>query len=282
MRIMKSLHRIFLLLSLPLLVLTGTAAAEPMTWQEHREAARAQLGYQLADPVTPVEHLERALELARSEKASPAEIGDLMDRLAEAHSVRGASAEKLEGLLLPTLRYKEKSLGEYAPELVPTLRQLSSLRFREQRNLEALQLEARAVTIRVRHFGADSPEAAEEYSVYGLTFESVGELEQAEALLRKAVGIVRGVPNPPDEILFPVLADLAEFLHKTGRIEESEALRQEMSPAIKRVLEKNELEAKQFEHLRRAPSSSDIETLTEEDVAAAVAAGRMLVGPPSP
>lgn len=277
---MRNLIRaLVLLLVLPFFA-TSEIAADSMTWQEHREAAKAQLRYRLADPVTPTQHLEKALNLARNENASPAEIGDLMDQLAQAHIVYGGSQEKWEKLLLAALQYKEATLGKQAPELVPTLRELSSLRFSQQRTLESLQLLARALSIQTHRFGAKSAQAAEGTVLLGLTLEAAGDAEQAETLLRRAVEIVRAVPNPPDEIAFGVLANASAFLHKRGRIEEAEALQREAVPAMERVLAKERREAKDFEQLPRAPYPSDVETLNEEELAAAVAAGLVLVEPP--
>lgn len=280
---MTRLQRHFLLflatfLSFPM----GGSAARPMTWLEHREAAKAQLGYQLADPITPVQHLQRALELARSQGASPADIGDLMDRLGQAYAIEDNARGRQEAILLESLSYKERNLGRYAPELVPTLIDLSSVRFYQQRNLESVQLMARALTIRIRNFGAQSAEAAEGYSLLGATLIAVGDNEQAEAMLRKSVNIVRGVPNPPDEVYYAVLSMLSEFLRQRGNIEEAEALHTELVPAMRRVQAQGELEAKNFEHLPRRTPPSDVHVLSEKEVAEWVAKGWATIEPANP
>lgn len=266
--------------ALPLFVTPGFAA-QPMTWLEHQEAAKAILQYGIADPVTPVQHLEQALDLAGRQGATAADIGALMDQLADARTIYGASQEERERLVIETLRYKEEALGEFAAELVPTLRNLSTIRFHQQENLEALQLMARALTIQVRNFGAESAQAAEGYTFLGLTFESVGDLLQAESLLRRASEIVRKTPNPPDEIYSAVLANVSDFLRRQGHIEESKALQMERTPAMERVNLKNEREAREFEHLPRAPAAPDVRVMTEEEMEAARAAG-LLEPAPSP
>lgn len=274
--------RAFLSVVVSMLALASAngATSKPLTWLEHREAAKAGLRFRIADPVTPVQHLERALDLARQQGVSAAEIGDLMDQLAVARDTYGTSSEDWERLLLETLRYKEQNLGAQAPELVPTLRHLSTLRFRQQRNLESLELLARAQSIQVRHFGARSAPVAEGYTLLGATLEGLGDFEQAEIMYRKAAQIVRELPNPPAEIHFAVLVNLAELLRtQGGHPDEVEALDIELAPAREQVIKKDEEEAAYFAHLPRLPEQPDVNVLSDEEVAARAAAGLILVDP---
>lgn len=270
------------LLSALALTVASPATSKPWTWLEHREAAKAGLRYRIADPVTPVQHLERALNLARSEGASPSEIGNLMDLLANANASYGCSLEKREELLLAALRFKEANLGENSLELVPTLRELSTVRLLQQRNLDSLQVMARALSIQIRHFGAESAQAAEGYSMLGTTFDAVGDVQQAETLVRKSVGIVRRVPNPPDEIASAVLSIASGFLGAKGYKDESEALQQEVAPFMARVVQREQQEAKNFANLPQIPYPSDVNTLNDQEMAAMVAAGLALVEPAKP
>lgn len=251
------------------------AAPHPMTWREHREAAEAQSRYHLADPVPPVQHLERALELARNAGASPADIGDLMDRLAWEYRIEERKNGEEEALLQETLRYKRQTLGEYAPELVPTLMLLNGLRFNQQRYLEAFQVLAEAITIQRRNFGPESAEVAQSYTYLGLSYEAVGDKEQAELYLRRSVEILRKVANPPDETFSGALTSLAALLRQTGRADEAKALAAEAVPALKRAEEKGREEARAYEHLPRKPvSGSDVLVLSPEETAAALAAAQ--------
>jgi hypothetical protein len=196
MRIMKYQRRLVLLAAVALLC-AGQATAQ--TWQEHRVAAQLQLaGYDLKDSTSPVEHIRRAIEMANAGKASPAEIGDLMDRLAFAEDVFSHVPQtQYEELLLASLQYKEEHIGKSAPELVPTLNTLSELRYHQNRRREMFELIARAQTIQMRRYGPKSVQAAEELSFLGSTYMGVGDLEGAESVLRQAVGIFRNAPNPP-------------------------------------------------------------------------------------
>lgn len=278
---MNNLHRHLPVLLISVLLLPAIGLAAPMTWEEHREAAHAQLRYGLADPVTPAQHLEKALTLAREQKVEPAVIGDLMDRLADAYSIedqreKGRGSTRQQTTLLETVRYKEEMLGEYAPELAPTLRKLSDLRFRQGRNLEGFQLAARALTILIRHYGRESAEVADGYTYLGVCYDYVGDRVQAETYLRKAVEIVRGLSAPPSETYAGAFGSLAAALRKSDREEEAKALEAEYIPVAARLgaqaREAAGQEARAYEHLPRAPSS-DVVPLSREEVAARVAAG---------
>jgi tetratricopeptide (TPR) repeat protein len=248
------------------------AAVQPAAWQEPREAAQAQPGHQKVDLSTPAQHLERALALARNEGASPASIGELMDRLAWEYRIEERKDGKEEELLLETLRYKSRELGENAPELVPTLMLLNGLRFSQQQYLEAFQLIARVITIQARNFGPESAEVAQGYTHLGLSYQAAGDLKQAEHYLRRAVEILRKTPNPPDEVLSGSLASLAELLRKTDRTDEAEALNRELEPVFARLAEQEREEARGHEDLPRDSPASDVEVLSPEETAAALAA----------
>lgn len=273
-----------------ILLPAASIGAPPMTWEEHREAAHAQLRYQLADPVSASQHLERALALAREQKEGPVIIGDLMNRLADAYNAEDNGNDRQEvtryqTAVLDTLRYKETTLGEYAPELVPALKKLSSIRLVQERNLEAFELLARALTILIRHHGRDSAEVADGYVYLGNSYTFIGDRQQAEQSLRKAVDILRRLPDPPAEIYSGAFACLAELLRTSGRQEESAALISEYMPIAKRLGAKDQeaadQEAKVYEHLPRK-MYSDVIPLTSEEIAARVAAGWATVEPAKP
>jgi tetratricopeptide (TPR) repeat protein len=237
--------------------------AQTLTWEEHREAAEAQLRYQLADPVSAAQHLERALTLAREQQVEPAVLGDLMDRLADAYNLEDNGESKhgitrQEATLVDALRFKEKALGESAPELVPTLKQLSTIRLVQQRKREGFELIARALTIQGRRYGVDSAEVADLYTYLGNSYTMVGDREQAEKFLRKGVEILRRLPDPPAEIYSGAFASLAGFLHDTGRNDEAAALDAEYAPVASKLGAKADEEAKGYEHLPRVPASSDV------------------------
>jgi tetratricopeptide (TPR) repeat protein len=285
---MKTFQRRIVLLALASIFLsTLLSAAKLLTWEEHREAAAAQLRYQLADPVTPVEHLETALALARERKVSPAAIGDLLDRLAEAHHAEGTGFERWETTLLEGLRYKEANLGRYAPELVPTLRGLAEVRFLQPgRYREGFDLAVRALNIQLRRYGRDSAEAADGYTYLGNSFERVGDREPAERALRTAVEILRRLPEPPAATVAAGFSSLAAVLRETGRRDEATALVAEYLPRVERLGAQERAddlrEAAVYEHLPRKPAVSDVRGLSREEISAAEAAGQGAVDPVPP
>jgi tetratricopeptide (TPR) repeat protein len=240
-------RRLGLLLNFSLLAPNGLAA-QTMTWQEHREAAQAQLRYQLADPVSAVQHLEKALALARAQGAPAKDIGDLMDRLAAAYHLEDRKSDKWERTLLDTLAYKRKALGTNSSELVPTLEQLSTLRHYQGRTFEMLQLSAEALNIQTRNFGARSSEAAHATMILGGSFLAAGQPTEAEPLLRRAVEIVRQLPHPPDEVVAETVSTLAGFLSDTGRKDEAAAIKKELnlSAVLERVGQRDAEEARAY------------------------------------
>lgn len=279
---MKCQGRLFVLAAAGFLY-GGDAIAQ--TWQEHRETAQLQLaGYDLRDSRSPVEHLKRAIKIAEVEKASPADIGDLMDRLALAENAFSHVPQKrYEELLLAALHYKEDHLGQYASELVPTLHALSDLRHHQNRTQEVFDLIARGLTIQGRRYGPKSAQAADEYVMLGNAYRALGDFGRAETTLRMAVDILRGLPNPPDQSVSDAFFSLSEALRIIGRTDEAKSLEDESFPAFTRKLEQQDVEAREIENLPRVPTGPDVGTVTAEEAAAAAAAAKSLVpGPPPP
>lgn len=242
-----------LLLSLTVLFLGSGALAQAESWQEHLAAAEAQWRYDLVDPVSPVEHLERALTLAREGGASPADVGHILDSLANAYAMAGLEG-RAEAILERSLLLKQQTHGAETPLLVPTLYQLSTIRFHQKRNREGLELLRRALEIQTRAHGARSSEVVEALAMIGLVCGSLGDHREEERFLRQAVELVRTLPTATDHAVAGSLGAFADFLEKNGRGADAKALRDEASPALKRIAEKDNDEASHYAGKPRLPS----------------------------
>ena len=110
-----------------------------------------------------------------------------MNGLGFLYSLQGKNAQA-EDLYTRALTTQRRVLGNEHPDVATTAQNLATLYIAENRNAEAEPLVKQAMDIRRRVLGEQHPETLRSISATGLVLMNLGHPDQAESLLRAALG----------------------------------------------------------------------------------------------
>ena len=129
-----------------------------------------------------------------------------------------------EAALERALSLQERSIGNRAFALVPTLERLSDLHYDAGRWADCERLDRRILDLRLSEQGEDHVDVAVARKNLALDLYRLGRFAEEEALLRSAAASLSRLHSPPTEKLADALGYLAESLRAQGRYREAEPL----------------------------------------------------------
>jgi len=226
------MHILFLVLAN-----SGAATAHEPEWHSHLDAARRAFTWNAEfrlDAVTAERELRDALALASQGRATQAQVGCLHARLGKVLKNRGSLLEA-RSELHEALKLQEEALGPDAIELADTYGILSSLEETLAIDLAggsaahadrsaSKALLAESIRLREKNLGPDDPSLAEPLVVFALGLEDDGKVAEAEALEKRAVGILERAYGANSSRLGGPLSMLRDLYKKLGRKEEAAAI----------------------------------------------------------
>ncbi len=237
-RFVRRHRRIAASVAVVVLVLAGGLIAS--TYEARRAAQEAAR----ADAVVRfLEDLFRASD-PRQAQGSPADARDLLRRgterlgpaLRDQPLLRARLLDTLGGihtdlglydqarpLLAEALEIRERLRGPDHLEVAATLTRLGSLAQLSGRG-EAMPLFARALAIREKRLGAKAPEVPEALNKLGVAFAIQGELDQADATLRRSLELSEQLFGDRDPRVAKVLHNLAGIATYRGETARAEPL----------------------------------------------------------
>lgn len=124
------------------------------------------------------------------------------------------------------VRLQEQHEGAQHLALADALAQVARIRLAQARVEEAAMLSRKALAIRQAVLDSDHPDIAHSLKTLAMAVRMLGQFQEAEAMLRQALGIYRQQPAPNPEVA-QTLTSLAHVVRNQDRPAEAEALHRE-------------------------------------------------------
>lgn len=151
------------------------------------------------------------------------QVADCLDNLASVYNHQG-KYEEAEKLWLKALQIKKKSIGPNDLQTSYTLNLLGKFYDSRERYAEAEPLLKQALSIRSKLLKEVDPERTLVLHNLALLYDHQNKDEEAEKLYQQVLKIYRRTLPPDDPYLIGAQEDYAEFLRKTDRPEQGDAI----------------------------------------------------------